>query len=104
MAGFHFNSALLRLAAVYHRALKILTGEVGRYVYVDTLVKKLNPIYTGWTGQSWSHANIDRLHDEVNDLKHTPHGLHGGRNVTYAEAAGAVDELLHLFEAWPDLR
>ena len=63
------------LAAVYHRGLKILTGEVRPYVYVDTLLKTLDPIYTAWTGRSWLNTNIDRLHDEVNDLKHTPHGL-----------------------------
>jgi hypothetical protein len=101
MAGFHFNSALLRLAAVYHRGLKILTGAVG---YVNPLLKKLDPLYRGWTGKSWSNSNIDRLHHEVNDLKHTPQGLFGGRNVAYAVAVEAVDELLQLFEAWPDLR
>lgn len=104
MAGFHFNSALLRLAAVYHRGLKILTGEVRPYVYVDALLKTLDPMYTGWTGHPWSNANIDRIHDEVNDLKHTPHGLYGGRNVAFAEAIAAFGELLDLFEAWPDLR
>jgi hypothetical protein len=101
MAGFHFNSALLRLAAVYHRGLKILTGAVD---YVNPLLKKLDPIYRGWTGQPWSNINIDRLHHEVNDLKHTPHGLYSGRHVAYQEAIAAVDELLQLFEAWPDLR
>jgi hypothetical protein len=45
---------------------------------------------------AWSNANIDRLHDEVNDLKHTPHGLYGGRNVAYTEAVAAVGELLDL--------
>jgi hypothetical protein len=101
MAGFHFNSALLRLAAVYHRGLRILTGSVG---YVGPLLKKLDPIYTGWTRHSWSNTNINRLHGEVNDLKHTPQGLYGGRNVTYPQAVAAVDELLELFEAWPNLR
>jgi hypothetical protein len=100
MAGFHFNSALLRLAAVYHRALKILTGAGD---YVNPLLTKLDPIYRGWTGQSWSNTNIDRLHHEVNDLKHSPQGLYGGRNVAYAVAVAAVDELLQLLEAWPNL-
>lgn len=27
MAGFHFNSALLRLSAVYHRILRVLTND-----------------------------------------------------------------------------
>jgi hypothetical protein len=58
----------------------------------------------GWTGKSWSNTNIDRLHHEVNDLKHSPQGLYGGRNVAYAVAAAAVDQWLQLFEAWPDLR
>ena len=104
MAGFHFNSALLRLAAVYHRGLKILTGDIRPRVYVGDLLKTLQPDYTTWTGHTWSNANINRLHDEVNDLKHTPQGLFGGRSVAYAEAVAAVGELLELFEAWPHLR
>lgn len=101
MAGFYFNSALLRLAVVYHRGLKILTGSGD---YVGPLLKKLDPIYRGWMRHSWSNTNIHRLHEEVNDLKHTPHGLYRGRNVTYQQAVAAVDELLKLFEAWPDLQ
>ena len=98
------TAALLRLAAVYHRGLKIVTGEIRPRIYVDELLKKLDPIYRGWTGKPWLSSNIHRLHDEVNDLKHTPQGLYGGRSVVYAEAVAAVDELLQLFESWPGLR
>ena len=97
MAGFHFNSALLRLAAVYHRGLKVVTGESGPNVYVGPLLQKLQPIYMGWTGHSWSNANVHRLHGEVNDLKHTPQGLFGGRNVKYSEAIGAAAEVAGSF-------
>ena len=47
-----------------------------------------------------NHGQLDRVYDEVNDLKHTPGGLHSGRTVTFTEAVEAVDEILDLIEAW----
>jgi hypothetical protein len=37
MAGFHFNSALFRIAAVYHRILKIVVGRPTNRDEVPTL-------------------------------------------------------------------
>ena len=103
-AGFHFNSSLLRLAAVYHRSLKILTGQLGPRIYVDTLLPVIQVAYATWTGHAWSNTNIHQLHRQVNDLKHTPEGVYGGRTVSYAVAVAALGELLDLLEGWPDLR
>lgn len=36
------------------------------------------------------------VHEEVNELKHTPKGFHDTRNVTYQEALNSVGELLAL--------
>jgi hypothetical protein len=56
-----------------------------------------------WTGKAWTHANIQSVHEEINDLKHTAKGFFSGRNVPYAVAVEAVAEMLVLFEAWSDL-
>jgi hypothetical protein len=92
IAGFHLNNALFRTAAVYHRMLKIVTGKDS---YVPVLRPVAQTLYPGWTS-----ASLDLVHSQVNDLKHTPRGVHDQRTVTYAEATSAVGELLALIEAW----
>jgi hypothetical protein len=47
----------------------------------------------------WSSENLPIVHSQVNDLKHTPRGLHDQRTVTYAIALAAVGELLELIES-----
>lgn len=102
MAGFHFNSALLRLSAVYHRILRVLTNDHRKGATVGDLRNKL--AYGTWTGRPWSHANIQQIHTEVNALKHDSAGVGGGRNATYAHALDAVEELLDVLEACPHIR
>lgn len=102
MAGFHFNSALLRLSAVYHRILRVLTNDHRKRVTVGELRKKLP--YPTWTGHAWSYANIQQIHTEVNALKHDSGGVGGGRKAKYAHALDAVEELLDLLEACPTIR
>jgi hypothetical protein len=34
----------------------------------------------------WNRANLNTVHDQVNELKHKPQGIYHGRTVTYAEA------------------
>lgn len=45
VAGFYFNNALFRIAAVYHRVLKIVTS---RDEYVPSLQKSALSQYSGW--------------------------------------------------------
>jgi hypothetical protein len=92
IAGFYFNNALFRTAAIYHRVLKIVVGEKA---YVPVLVIKAQALYPQWT-----HSKLDTVHDQVNDLKHTPRGVYEQRTVTYDDAVAAVGELLVLIEAW----
>ncbi len=92
IAGFYFNNALFRTAAVYHRFLKVITATNG---YVPALRPIAQTLYPAWTSTS-----LDMVHSQVNDLKHTPRGVHDQRSVTYADAVNAVDELLALIEAW----
>ncbi|MCI0724733.1 MAG: hypothetical protein L0338_38090 [Acidobacteria bacterium] len=106
MAGFHFNSALFRLSAVYHRSLKVVTGKPTSRAHVgsdrdsNSLLSQAKRIYTTWTNRSWDNDNIARVHEEVNDLKHTAAGKFWGRNVSQRVAIRAVEELLGLLETW----
>jgi hypothetical protein len=91
IAGFYFNNALFRTAAVYHRVLKII---VGKSAYAPALRIEAQALYP-----RWSSENLPIVHSQVNDLKHTPRGLHDQRTVTYAIALAALGELLELIEA-----
>lgn len=100
MAGFHFNSALLRLSAVYHRILRVVTNDHRKGMTVGDLRNKLP--YTAWTGRAWSCTSIQKIHQEVNTLKHDSSGLGAGRTAQYGHALDAVEELLDVLEACPD--
>ncbi len=93
IAGFYFNNALFRTAAVYHRILKIVVGK--QKAYVPELLPDARKCYPRWTC-----AKLDKVHSQVNDLKHTPRGVHDQRTVTYDDAVAAIGELLDLIEAW----
>jgi hypothetical protein len=106
MAGFHFNSALFRLSAVYHRSLKVVTGQptsrkgIGNDKDPNSLLSQAKKAYKGWTGRAWDNGNITRVHGEVNDLKHKSVGIFWGRNVKEVVAISAVKELLGLLKPW----
>jgi len=97
MAGFHFNSALFRTAAVYHGILKIV---VGRVAYVHELRGRARELYRQWNHSDWTSDKLEMVHSQVNDLKHSPRGIHDQRTVAYQDAVSAVGELLDLIEAW----
>jgi hypothetical protein len=92
IAGFYFNNALFRTAAVYHRMLKVITGGTG---YVPALLPTARVRYP-----NWDSTQLSKVHSQVNELKHDPHGIYHGRSVTYAEALTAACDLLDLLEAW----
>ncbi len=91
VAGFYFNNGLFRTAAVYHRVLKII---IGTEEHVPALRKKAKSRFSGW-----QHGKLDLVHSQVNDLKHTPRGVHDQRTVTYADAVTAAGQLLDLIQA-----
>src|SRR5204862_3226687 len=99
MGGFHFNSALFRIAAVYHRLLKIVVDNPNTGATVDVLRPKANKLYVGWTGYQWSRANADSVHGEVTRLKHTPNATLTQRRAKFEQALDGVEELLKLIEA-----
>jgi len=106
MAGLHFNSGLFRLLAVYHRTLKIVTGQpksrkdLGNEKDPNALLSQAKRVYKGWTANDWSNININRVQTEVNELKHKAAGIYWGRYVKESEAVSAIGELLNLLEAW----
>jgi hypothetical protein len=98
-AGFYFNNSLFRVSAIYHRALKIVTGKE-KETYADTLRPIAESLFQNWENRGWTSTNLAKLHREVNELKHTPDGIYQGRDIQFSEATSAVDELLTLIEAW----
>jgi len=99
-AGFLFNGALVRISAVYHRALKIVLGKPNTDEHVWKLRPKAETLYTQWTKRTWNNSNIRTVHGEVNTLKHDSGGTRQKRTATYEDALLSVTELLDLIEAW----
>jgi len=95
LTGFHFNSALFRIAATYHRGLKVVCGKGTSDLQKGELLTIVEPTFP-----SWQHKELDKIHKEVNQLKHDGEGLFQTRTVTWKEAESAVEELLELFEIW----
>lgn len=99
MAGFHFNSALFRMSAVYHRMLKTVTAKNGDVGALRALAEE---IYRQLKGVDWHNDNIRAIHGQVTTLKHTPEGIFSARReqAGYENALSAMSELLDLAEAW----
>jgi hypothetical protein len=100
MAGFHFNSALFRIAAAYHRALKIVLEELTSKEYAPALRPRAAERYRAWKSKDWQSTCNEAVYAEVNHLKHTPEGVYEGRQVQFKDALSATEELLELIEAW----
>ena len=100
IAGWHFNSALFRIAAVFHRLSKLALGTPSTKDYVPTLLPKVKSLYRQWTNAEWSSKRVGAIHDEVNTLKHTPQGVHSTRYATFEDALTGVGELVDLIETW----
>lgn len=57
MAGFHFNSALFRTAAVYHGTLKIVARRLATRDDVPTLRVEVETLYRSWKKSERPSAN-----------------------------------------------
>jgi hypothetical protein len=98
MAGFHFNDALFRTAAVYHRVLQVVVNcKNGR---IEDLRPKACELYRRWTSDDWLSDNLETVRKQVNKLKHQPEGLFRGRQAQFTHVVSAIGELLVLLEAW----
>ena len=98
MAGFHFNGALFRIAASYHRGLKVVAQKETTRKWKQELLPDVEGAFP-----AWKHQNLDEVYNEVNDLKHTAEGKFNFREVDLEGAKAAVEELLELFELWGGL-
>ena len=98
IAGWHFNGALFRIAAVFHRLLKLAEGDPESREYVPALLPRVNARYKVLTGNDWSSNRTNAIHDEVNTLKHSPQALYSARKATFDDALNGINELLDLFE------
>ncbi|MGH9445471.1 MAG: hypothetical protein ACRD3O_07080 [Terriglobia bacterium] len=91
IAGFYFNNALFRTAAVYHRILKVATGTEG---HVPTLQLEAVARYAGWNS-----IRLYKIHNQVNELKHESQDVYHGRLVSYDDPLTAACDLLDLIGA-----
>jgi len=90
LAGYYFNSALVRMSAVFHRSLKIKHHQI-----LSTLkVNQLDPTAQKTWPDLWS------ILEEVNDLKHDAAGCWEGRTVRFTQALAAMDKLIEILEGW----
>lgn len=90
LAGYHFNSGIQRLAAVFDRFSLLL----GQSSYV-----KATPRMTAVRG---AEKNWDKWHSvyrEVNAFKHRPDGRGRGRTVTFADAVEGIEQAIQAFTA-----
>jgi hypothetical protein len=93
VAGFHFNSAIQRLASAFDRIPKML-GAKKKYAKDRMAEVNLD-----------DHAQWTLVYDEVNDFKHDPEGRAAGRGVKMADALAAFDQTLALLaKAAPKLK
>jgi len=87
MAGFHFNSALFRLSAIYDRLPQAYAKSA----------KKAAIAYKAAKSSTWVDTNVDAIREEVIKLKHRD-GTYPERKVDMKVALLALNELLDLAE------
>ena len=99
LAGFYFNSALLRIAAGYHRTLKILTGENEGKHCLKLLARERGLI------SDHELSSIETIWKEVNDFKHSAvrsaYEINSRRTVDLKEALEGLRELVELASRCP---
>lgn len=102
MAGWHFNSALYRIASTFHRLSRVVTNTPdSEDIKVFQLKKAVQKLYgENSGGKRWRFSNVSAVHDQVNHLKHEAKGNVDERSVTYKEALDALGDLIELAKAW----
>ena len=97
-AGYHFNNALLRIAAVYHKALKRLFGKDKglRPALEKALEKRCEAL---WSKVKDSH--LPDIYTRVNALKHDGNDRSG--RIEIGKATLACERLLCLLKRKPFL-
>ena len=93
-AGYYFNSALYRLSAAYHRALKVYTKKLRTNHNIPKLLERAKQL--GLTEDEV--LNLEIIRKSVNLLKHEVFGLTKGKRPTIDQVIKAFKELLDFFE------
>lgn len=87
LAGYHFNSGLMRLGAAREQTRGLLKSLVRRRNDLESMPQL-------------TRSEIDDLQQDVNSLKHDLLGLAHGRRVTFEQAILGLLELVEVLEAW----
>jgi len=87
IAGWHFNSALVRIAASYDRAKGVFRQ------------RQRNQGAPRKPDVQHDHTRIDKIRKEVDSLKHVPTGNAEGRAVRFQEALVGLEELIDFITA-----
>ena len=96
MAGFHFNSAMFRISAVFDRLPKTLAGCAhGEACCEHGAAAK----YRKAKGKAWPNQQLHDIRREVNAIKHEAIGVYRGRRANLNAALAAVNQVLDLAEA-----
>lgn len=88
ISGYHFNSAIFRIAAVRVKTRALLKG-----------IDRQNKQREGQLRASLPDTDFDQLHNEYRELKHGPAGLAAGRQVTFDLAVEALQEVIAVLDA-----
>lgn len=99
-AGFYFNGALFRLAAVFHRLLKLILDKTNSREFTPALQKEAAQRYPNWFSEGWTNLRVSDVYAEVNTLKHTTTGVIVSRTVSFHRALASLDEILNIAERW----
>jgi hypothetical protein len=96
MAGFHFNSAMFRISAVFDRLPKSLAScKYGEACCQHGAAAR----YQKAKGKAWQMQQLHDIRKEVNAIKHEAIGVYRGRKANLNAALAAVNQILELAEA-----
>ena len=95
MAGFHFNSAMFRVSAVFDRLPKSLAGcKHGEACCEHGAAAR----YQKAKGKAWQMQQLHDIRKEVNAIKHEAIGVYRGRKANLNAGLSAVNQILELTE------
>jgi hypothetical protein len=90
ISGWHFNSALVRIASAYHNALKLFAGDKNKHVKELLLLL-----------ETFLHQKLGEVHKEVNFIKHDIKTVAAGRTVSFEDAIEALRKLVNALASPP---
>ena len=94
--GFFYNSAIMRLDALYERVFKSVLGikERDNNIGAEKLFDRIKAEFDQTFGPAYKQTNWHTVRQQVNDLKHEPGGLIPGLRESPEVVANALRELI----------